>query len=358
MVNCILKYCILVASSVVGRGSQQFHTGTPIAVNFTDTLESSRYASTALFGGEAMNSEFGKSFVGKMTGQYTGNDGICDTDEGNKCAMSTVNIVIVNHSHIRHGSDALKALALRKELLACCSDGIWAKVAAYPKEGSWLGLRQHFLQTCGSQNIRAADTKMLTEAQAERPLRTLRQRVTALILPWYTAQETFYGAQPEFDDFGNMLKSCQCSPSISIHDQNDALKELVMNTDKSLWQMYSNRPEYRTTKENHVPLLHVILALNQEALLLLVESPKSGTSQLRVGNNRSEVFNTSGDPTAQMVTISLHHAKGMESRAIAGDSLVGNNRLVHDQGRVRGVSHADVRLPRGQRLQGGHSAHA
>ena len=55
------------------------------------------------------------------------------------------------------------------------------------------------------------------------------------------------------------------------------------------------------------------------------------------------MFNTSGDPTAQMVTISLHLAKGMESWAIGGDSLVENNRIVHDQGRVRGVPDAAMR---------------
>ena len=48
------------ATSVVGRGSTQFHTGERIQLLFEDTLESSRYALMAQCGGEAMDSEFGQ----------------------------------------------------------------------------------------------------------------------------------------------------------------------------------------------------------------------------------------------------------------------------------------------------------
>ena len=49
-----------------------------------------------------------------------------------------------------------------------------------------------------------------------------------------------------------------------MYTQTTTLKTLVMNTDKALWQVYSTRPEYRTTKDNPVPLLRWILGLNQD----------------------------------------------------------------------------------------------
>ena len=128
-------------------------------------------------------------------------------------------------------------------------------MAAFPKDGPWLGLLQHFLQCCGPQDMRAAVDKMLTEANAERPIRTLRQRVSAVKLAWELAQDTFCGVHPEYDNWNERLEPCRCTPFISIYTQTKTLKTLVMNTDKALWQVYSTRPEYRVTKDNPVPLL-------------------------------------------------------------------------------------------------------
>jgi len=255
------------STSIIGRGSRKFHTGEALDMKFTDVLATEQYALTCLFGGEAMDSETGKSFVGVlMRGKLLGWDGITDSTTEGVCAQTVADNVITIHSHIRHGSVSMKARAMRDDLLSCCSDKVRPKVAAYNKNGPWLGLLQHFLQTCGPQDMRSAVSQMLSEAKQERPLRTLRQRVTTLVESWNTAQDTFYGVQPEIKE-GSRLEPCACSPFISIHEQADALKQLVINTDKSLWQVYSNKPEYRDIKDNHVPLLQFILDLHQEAWL-------------------------------------------------------------------------------------------
>ena len=124
----------------------------------------------------------------------------------------------------------------------------------------------------------------------------------------------------------------------------DALKQLVMHTDKSLRQVYSTKPEYRNTKDNPVPLLHFILGLNQKALAQTVDSPNTGTAQLRVGGNRSVIFHTSGEPSAQMLTMSLAHARGIESRVIMGDGLVETNRIVQTEARARRVPDSAMRF--------------
>ena len=60
-------------TSFIGQGPRKCYTGKYIPIVFTDMLATSRYALTVLFGGIAMDSETGKSFVGKlMTGKYDG----------------------------------------------------------------------------------------------------------------------------------------------------------------------------------------------------------------------------------------------------------------------------------------------
>ena len=49
---------------------------------------------------------------------------------------------------------------------------------------------------------------MLVDVKAEKPVRTLRQHVTALVLAWYLAQDILYGVHPEFDDYGGVLQPC------------------------------------------------------------------------------------------------------------------------------------------------------
>ena len=161
-------------TSIIGRGSRKCHTGKDIPVIFTDVLTTSRYALTALFGGTPMDSEFGKSFVCKLlTGKYNGYIGITDSETEGSCAMTIINNVIAIHAHTKHASGKLKARAMRDDLLSCCSESVRPKLAAYPKDAPWMGLLQHFLQTCGPQDMRFAVNKILDEPKAERPLRTL-----------------------------------------------------------------------------------------------------------------------------------------------------------------------------------------
>ena len=182
-----------------------------------------------------MESEFGKPYQGKpQGGKFIGNPGIVDSETLGLCAMSIINIVVANHSHLRHVSTSLKDRAMREEVLASLSDSIRPSVAAFPKTGSWLGLLQHFLQTCGPKNIRAAVHAMLDEAKMETPVRTLRQRITTLVLSWYVSQDTFYRVHPEFDDYGEVLLPCACSPFVAVHDQLEATRELIQNSAPAL----------------------------------------------------------------------------------------------------------------------------
>ena len=82
-------------TSVIGQGSRKCYTRKDIPIAFTDMMAASRYALTALFGGVAMDSETGKSFVRElMTGKYDGYIGITDSATEDSCAMTIINNVV------------------------------------------------------------------------------------------------------------------------------------------------------------------------------------------------------------------------------------------------------------------------
>ena len=151
---------------------------------------------------------------------------------------------------------------MRDELLAALTDAIRPSVAAYPKDGSWLGLMDLFLATCGPQNIRTAVQSMLDQARADTPVRTLKQRITALVNAWIVSQAEFYRVHPEFDDFGEMLEPCASTPFVAAHEQLDQMQRLILDSVPTLWQTFCSCPEYAATKNSPVPLLDFILGLN------------------------------------------------------------------------------------------------
>ena len=144
---------------------------------FTDVTGTEQYALTCVFGGVAMDSESGKSFIGVlMKGRFLGLHGITDSKTKGLCVETIADNVITIHSHIKHATQEMKARAMRDDLLLCCSDEVRPRVAAYRKDGPWLGLLQHFLMTCGPQDMRLAVSNKMLDAKQERPLRTLRER--------------------------------------------------------------------------------------------------------------------------------------------------------------------------------------
>ena len=185
---------------------------------------------------------------------------------------------------------------------------------------------------------------MLEQAKADTPVRTLKQRITTLINSWFVAQDQLYRVHPEFDDYGELLLPCACSPFVAVHEQLEQMRQLVLDSVPALWQNFCSRSEYATTKNNSVPLLMFILNLDQEALQMNVISKRVGSTQLRVQPHRSETFNTSGEPSAQMATIPVSDAKTLEKRAIAGDVLVETNRVSLDQNRTRSVPQTAMRF--------------
>ena len=116
--------------------------------------------------------------------------------------MTYLNQIIALHSSCKHGSESTRTRAMRQDLLANLDDSIRDIVAAYDEEGTWLGLVNHFLQTCGPPDIRMAVYAMLREAQSEEPARNLQQRVHSTVVAWQRAQSIYYGVHPEVDCHG------------------------------------------------------------------------------------------------------------------------------------------------------------
>jgi hypothetical protein len=317
-----------------------------VVLKFLDSAEQSRFSRGALFGGVPQESDFGKPFQPKsQTGKYHGNTGLVDSETLGECTMTTVDRLVANASQVKHVPGPLRDRAMRDELLASVSDAIRPSIAAYPKDGSWLGLMDHFLATCGPQNIRTAVQDMLDLARADTPVRTLKQRIVALVDSWQVSQVEFCRVHPEFDDFGDMLPPCASTPFVAVHDQLHQLKLLILDSVPTQWQTYCSRPEYAATKNNPVPLLDFMLALNQEALQTNVVSKRIGTTQLRVhgSGSRPQTFATFGEPSAQKITMSLSDAKSLEHQGL-GTALVETIRVSLEPNRSRSVPQTAMRF--------------
>ena len=152
--------------SIIGQGSLESYQGRVQSLTFKGWDLHSRYARTALFGGEATGSDIGKAYQSKTAlRKFSGkNRGITDSATTGCCAMTYLNQIIALHSSCKHGSDFTRTRAMRQDLLANLDDSIRDTVAAYDEEGTWLGLVNHFLQTCGPPDIRMAVYAMLREA--------------------------------------------------------------------------------------------------------------------------------------------------------------------------------------------------
>ena len=80
---------------------------------------------------------------------------------------------------------------MRQDMLSNLDDTVRDTVAAYDEEGTWLGLVNHFLQTCGPPDIRTAVYAMLREAYMDEPARNLQQRVHGTVIAWQRAQSIY-----------------------------------------------------------------------------------------------------------------------------------------------------------------------
>jgi len=141
--------------SIIGQGSFESYQGYAQPLTFTGSDLHSRYARTALFGGEATDSDVGKAYQSKTAlRKFSGkNRGITDSPTTGCCALTYLNQIIALHSSCKHGSDSTRMRAMRQDLLSNLDDTVRDAVAAYDEEGTWLGLVNHFLQTCGPQTF-------------------------------------------------------------------------------------------------------------------------------------------------------------------------------------------------------------
>ena len=128
---------------------------------------------------------------------YIGNRGIKDSATLGPCCLTTLKAVVSHHANHTHNGQAAKERARRQDLLANVSKEIRPSLAFYPQTGSWHGLVQHFLQTCGPPDILTAVYRILEEARPESPPRTCRLRVQTLLFSWTTAQFTYFNSNPE-----------------------------------------------------------------------------------------------------------------------------------------------------------------
>ena len=146
------------ACSIMGQGSLESYEERVQPITFANSDLRSRYARTALFGGEVTDPKTGTPYQSKVAPRkFTGqNRGITDFPITGVCAFTCLNFGIALLSSCKHTNDLTRRRAMRQDLLATLDDIVRNAVAAFDEEGTLLGLVNHFLQTCGPPHIRAA----------------------------------------------------------------------------------------------------------------------------------------------------------------------------------------------------------
>jgi hypothetical protein len=140
------------------------------------------YSSSLLHGGTPIDSGFGLPWVSRTKIEiYSGNPGIRDSAKLGPCCVTLLNDILAHHANHTHTLPEATRRALRQDLLANVSKEIRPLLVTYDPDGPWMGLVQHFLQTCGPPDILSAVYIMLDEARAENPPRTLQVRVQTLV---------------------------------------------------------------------------------------------------------------------------------------------------------------------------------
>ena len=122
-----------IPDSIIGLGSPEYHTGTPIAMTFTWTSMTADYAATTLYGGVTIESTIGKPYEHKYAlEKFTGlNCGIVNTVSGGICALKYLDQIVAKHSSYRHEGTTSMHLAMKWDFRENMAAGPRAFVATF-----------------------------------------------------------------------------------------------------------------------------------------------------------------------------------------------------------------------------------
>jgi len=324
------------ANSIIGIGSTEYHTGVATPLTFASSVESDNYASL-LTSAAPIDSGVGKHWVGKDKMQmYKGNPGIrCSATLG-ICALKFVEQLMTHHANHTHTSQHARKWGLRHDMLANMTPEIRANIEnGIDENASWRDLVLHFLQTCGPQDIHAAVESMIAEASLDTPARTLRQRTQAITSTWRTAQVTYFGSNPEYDNRNLKKPPHFCAPFIHTFDQHKVLKGLLNRSNPHLWDAFCGRTD-RRVRTNLVVLLNFILDLDTDAVQAIVTPAVPSTfANIRTGaSRRTDAYPTSGEN----ITMPIAQVKTLEARATTSDAVLESNRVAYEASRAGGVT--------------------
>ena len=268
---------------------------------------------------------------------YCGNPGIRDSAKLCPCCITLLNDILSHHANHTHTSPEATRRALRQDLFANVSKEIRPLLVTYDPEGSWMGLFQHFLQTCGPPDILSAVYVMLDEARAENPPRTLRVRVQALVFSWKTAHYTYFNSNPQVDVRGVRRQPSNCTPSIHPFQQHEALKDLIMRCDAGLWNSFCGQTPQKLLRKNTVLLLQLILELDTVNLQIIVKH--SFYANIRPGaSRRADPYPTTVAAGNEQVTMPMVDVRALEARAATSGTVIEANRIAYEASRVGGVT--------------------